>query len=85
MANSWINFAGYYIVPIQTIIIYWKYIPDLLIASEQAIDSEQIAFLKDGIHKIIINLGTWIFILMILNLLLIYVVWNVKKFFDEYQ
>ena len=67
------------IVVSQIMIFYLKYIPELLGPTEQFLSPEMLAFITTGIEKIIFNLSIWLFVLFIMNILLIYVIWNVKK------
>ena len=64
-------------------VLYWIYLPDLLSPLEQRVSPEIKDFLFLGIHKLIMGLTVWTVVSLLLNLLLVYVTWNVKKLFES--
>ena len=61
-------------------LFYSKYVSELpALLGEQSLSPEILTFVISGIDKIIVNLSIWIFVLFVMNILLIYVIWNVKK------
>lgn len=66
------------------LVFYLKYIPELLaLLMEQSLSPEILTFVESGINKIIISLSVWIFGLFVMNIMLVYVTWNVKKLLIE--
>ena len=77
-----IGFIGLVLVIVISLIylIYLKHVPELMaFLMEQSLSTEALIFLESGINKIIVNLSIWIFILLLVNVLLVYVTWNTKK------
>jgi len=59
------------------------YLPSIYSAIDQSVSAEVLRLIEAGYFKISGTLFVWIGVLLLLNLLLIYVVWNVKKFLIE--
>ncbi|AZT84802.1 hypothetical protein EHN06_15265 [Marinobacter sp. NP-4(2019)] len=59
------------------------YLPSISLSLEQAVSSDVLAFIRAGYQKIATTLFVWISVLLFLNFLLVYVVWNVKKFLAD--
>ncbi len=77
-----VGFIGLILVIVISLIclFYLKYVPELLaLLMEQSLSPEILMFIESGINKIIVNLSVWIFVLFLMNILLVYVTWNVKK------
>lgn len=66
----------------QMAIVYWIYIPNLLSPIENAVSPAVETYLHTGIYKVAIGFGAWAFASILLNILLVYVLWNVKKHFE---
>lgn len=69
----------------HVLILYLIYIPTILTPIAQHLSPEQLVFMSESIEKIIENLSLWLFILMTANILLIYVILNVKKFLADLE
>lgn len=68
----------------QIYLFYSKYLSEIIaLLMEQSLSPEMITFVESGIHKIIINLSVWIFVLFVMNIMLVYVIWNVRKLLVE--
>lgn len=60
-------------------VFHLVYIPGVISSLEQVVPSAALAIVKSGYIKISTTLFVWIGVLVMTNLLLIYIVWNVKK------
>ena len=76
-----VGFIGliFVIVVSQILLFYLKYTPELLMPISQSLSPEMVVLIASGINRIIVNLSIWIFVLFVMNILLVYVIWNVKK------
>lgn len=72
-------------VAANILILYFKYIPEILIPVEKYLTNEQLLSMQQAIGKIVENLSLWLFILMTTNISLIYIIWNVKKFLADLE
>ncbi len=65
-------------------LFYSKYVSELFVLlTGQSLSPEILTFIESGIDKIIVNLSVWIFASFSMNVLLVYVIWNVKKLFVD--
>jgi hypothetical protein len=71
------------IVTSQIVVFYFRYIPALLAPAEQSLSPEILAFLSAGMHRIIVNLSVWVFVLVMVNVALIYVIGKIKRLCNE--
>ncbi len=65
------------------LVFHLKYVPELLAPIEQLVSPEIAAFVASGVNKIIVSLSVWIYVLCAVNVLFIYVLWNVKKLLSK--
>ena len=62
------------------IVFYMKNMPDLLtLLLDQSLSIEILSFVETSINRIVIYLSVWLLVLFLMNILLIYVIWNIKK------
>jgi len=59
-------------------IIYAVYIPGL-INKIDCLEPSRLAYVETGISKIVVNFSTWLFVLFVMNLALMYMFWKLKK------
>ena len=78
-----IVFLGSVYVIIQVLIFYFKYVPELMIPLEETVPPQLLLFVENSIYNIIFYLGVWVLVSFLMNILLVYVVWNVKKLLAE--
>jgi len=65
------------------LMLHFKYVPDLLSPIRQSVFAEAITLIASGINKVVMYLGAWVVISMSINVLMIYVVWNVKRLLSD--
>ena len=64
-------------------VIYIKFIPKLLASMQDSLSPSLLENLSEGFDKIILRLSVWAFFFFVICSLLIYVFWNIKKFFQS--
>lgn len=71
------------IVVSQLVVFYFKYIPEILTLAAHSSPRETVIIIESGFHKIVLNLSVWIFVLLLVNSSMIYLIWNAKKVFRD--
>lgn len=81
---AFILLATIFIV-VQALIFHFSYIPTVLESINQSLSTEQIEFVSWAFYKMLGGFGVWLFAFVIMNLFMIYVMWNVRKLVLEIQ
>jgi len=68
----------------EILIIYFNIIPKILSTGE-GLDQVRLELISLGINKIVISLSVWAILLFISTSFLIYVLWNVDKYFSSIE
>lgn len=82
-----VSFAAliFVVVTSQVLVLYLVYVPKILAPIERTASPEQVIYIASRINNIIFDLSGWIAALIAIDVLLIYVIWNVKKLFRDLE